>query len=504
MGNEVVLRAENIDKSFFGNKVLDGVQIELKAGQVHALCGENGAGKSTLLKIITGLYTKDAGTIMMEGKPIEVNNVEDAKKYGIHVVPQEMQILKDLTVAENIFLGEQPRTKTGLIDWKTMYSRANEVKKLLGVHGEKLNVRTKAGDLGVGSWQMIEIMRAFISGDQKVIAFDEPTAALSDSEVEVLFSLIRDLRERGLAIVYVSHRLKEVFELCDEVSVFRDGKYIGTREVANTTNDDLVAMMIGRDLNMFGDRKARSAVTDEVVLKATNFSHGKFYQDINLELHKGEILGMYGLVGAGRTEFIRGLFGADVKDSGEVEIKGKKVVIKTPGQAIKAGIGLVTENRREEGLMLKMSLKKNLSMNNLSAVMTKAGNIVQRKEKAYAAKGMEIFQVKATGMEMDAGSLSGGNQQKIVLAKWVLADCEILIVDEPTRGIDVGAKAEVYDALHSLAEQGKAIIMVSSELPEIVGVSDRILVMCEGKITANLVNDDLTEDDVIKYAFATT
>ena len=502
MSEEYILRVEGVTKSFYGNRVLDGVEFSLKAGEVHALCGENGAGKSTLLKIITGLYTKDAGKIFLDGKEIEVDSVETARKYGIHVVPQEMQMLRELTVAENIFLGNTPRTKAGLVDWKTMFRRANEVKKLLGAHGERIDVRTKVGDLGMGAWQLIEIMRAFTSDKLRVIAFDEPTSSLSDSEVEVLFNLIRDLKARGIAIIYVSHRMKEIFELCDEVSIFRDGHYIGTREVANTTNEELISMMIGRNLNLFGEKKAVSDVQEEVALKAANFSHGKFYQDVSIEVHKGEILGLYGLVGAGRTEFVRGLFGVDPKDSGEVEIGGKKVVIKSPRQAIRAGIGFVTENRREEGLMLESTLKWNLSMTNFKAITGGAGNLNRKKENDYAEKWMKIFRVKATGYNMKAGGLSGGNQQKIVLAKWVMADCDVLIVDEPTRGIDVGAKAEVYQSLHQLAEQGKAIIMVSSELPEILGVSDRIVVMCEGRITAELDNKGLTEEDVIRYAFS--
>lgn len=502
MGEEYVLRAENISKSFYCNKVLDNVEISLKAGHVHALCGENGAGKSTLLKIITGLYTKDSGSIYMDGKEIHVDSVETAKKYGIHVVPQEMQMLRELSVAENIFLGNLPRTRGGLIDWKTMYSRANEIKKMLGKHGERINVREKVGNLGMGAWQLIEIMRAFTSDQLRVIAFDEPTAALSDSEVEALFAMIRDLKARGIAIVYVSHRMKEIFEVCDEVSIFRDGQYIGTRDVAQTNNDELISMMIGRNLNIFGDQAHGRDVRKEIALKATGFSHGKHYQDISLEVHKGEILGMYGLVGAGRTEFARGLFGIDPKDAGEVEMGGKKVTIKTPMQAIRHGMGMVTENRREEGLMLNASLKWNFSMTNFPAIMDKAHNLNRKKEDAYARRGMEIFRVKATGFEQHAGGLSGGNQQKVVLAKWVLADCDVLIVDEPTRGIDVGAKAEVYQALHQLASEGKAIIMISSELPEILGVSDRIVVMCEGRKTAELVNENLSEEDVIQYAFS--
>lgn len=501
MGQEYVLRAENIVKSFSGNRVLDKVQLSLKSGKVHALCGENGAGKSTLLKIITGLYTKDSGRIFVDGKEVNIDSVETARKYGIHVVPQEMQMLSQLSVAENIFLGNQPRNKMRLLDWKEMFERANEIKKMLGKYGERIDVRTKAGDLGVGAWQLIEIMRAFTSENLRVIAFDEPTAALSDSEVEVLFSLIRDLKKQGIAIVYVSHRLKEIFEICDEVSVFRDGCYVGTDIVAETNTDKLISMMIGREINLYGEKDS-SFVQKTVALKVTNFSHGKFYKNINIEVHKGEILGMYGLVGAGRTEFARGLFGLDPKDSGEIEIHGQQVNIKVPGHAIKAGIGFVTEDRREEGLLLRSSLKWNISMTNMSAILDRFNNLDLKKENAYATEGMKIFNVKATGYDANAATLSGGNQQKVVLAKWIMADCDIIIIDEPTRGIDVGAKAEVYKALYQLAEQGKAIIMISSELPEILGVSDRIVVMCEGRITAELKNDNLCEDDVIRYAFS--
>ena len=275
MSENIILRAENITKSFYGNKVLDNVQISLKPGKVHALCGENGAGKSTLLKIITGLYTKDSGSIYMDGKEITVNNVEDAKKYGIHVVPQEMQMARHLTVAENIFLGNPPRNKAGFIDWKAMNKRATEVKNMLGKHGEKINIMDKAGDLGMGAWQLIEIMRAFTGEAPRVIAFDEPTSSLSDSEVEALFALINDLREQGVAIVYVTHRMKEIFQISDEISVFRDGKYVGSRLTAETTNDDLVAMMIGRGLNLYGEKKDRKFILDDVALKVENFSHGK-------------------------------------------------------------------------------------------------------------------------------------------------------------------------------------------------------------------------------------
>ena len=500
--NDVILRAEGITKSFFGVKVLDNAQIELRTGRVHALCGENGAGKSTLLKIITGLYSKDSGEIYMDGKQTNITNVKEAQSHGIYVVPQEVQVQPNLTVAENIFLGKLPKTKLGLVDWKETYRRAEEVKARLGEAGAKLNVRAKTGGMSMGNWQLIEIMRALIADNLRVIAFDEPTSSLSDNEVELLFKLIDDLRSQGLAIVYVSHKLKEIFTICDDISILRDGKYIGSRVVKETTTDELISMMIGRDLNLYGAVKKRQ-ISDEIALEAKNFTHGKVYQDINLQVRKGEILGVYGLVGAGRTEFARGLFGLDKKNSGDLIVKGKPVVVKRPSDAIEAGIGFVTENRRAEGLMLGQSLTWNITMTNLKAIVDRLGNMRKKKEYEYAEKGMRIFRVKAVGQHQPAATLSGGNQQKVVLAKWIMAECDVLIIDEPTRGIDVGAKAEVYQALSDLAAQGKAIIMISSELPEILGVSDRILVMCEGKITAELENNNLKEEDVIHYAFAT-
>ena len=500
--NEVILRAEKINKSFYGNKVLDDAQIELRAGRVHALCGENGAGKSTLLKIITGLYSKDSGEIYIDDKPVSITNVKEAQAQGVYVVPQEVQVQPNLTVAENIFLGRLPRNKLGLVDWVETYRQAEKVKARLGEAGAKLNVRAKTGGMSMGNWQLIEIMRALIADNLRVIAFDEPTSSLSDNEAELLFKLIDDLRSQGLAIVFVSHKLKEIFAVCDDITILRDGKYIGSRVVKETTTDELISMMIGRNLNLYGAVQKRQ-ISNEVALEAVDFSHGSAYQDVNIKVHKGEILGMYGLVGAGRTEFARGLFGLDKKTSGKLTVNGKTVEIKRPSDAIEAGIGFVTEDRRAEGLMLGHSLTWNLSMTNLKATVDRFGNMRLPKEYAYAQRGMEIFRVKAVGQHQEAATLSGGNQQKIVLAKWVLADCDVLIVDEPTRGIDVGAKAEVYQALSDLAQQGKAIIMISSELPEILGVSDRIIVMCEGKVTAELENHELKEEDVIHYAFAT-
>lgn len=500
MSGEIVLRAEHIQKEFPGVKALDDVQLELRAGEVHALCGENGAGKSTLLKVITGIYAKDGGEIYLDGNKVEINTVADARKYGIHVVSQEMMMAPSLTVAENIYMGRYPKTKTGRIDWKKMYAGAKALQKKLGANAEGIDVKQTVESLSMGHKQMIEIMRSMIDDNTRIIAFDEPTASLSAKEVEQLFLLIRDLKQKNYSIVYVSHKLDELFQICDTVTVLKDGKYVDTKPMKNLVNDDIVRMMIGRDINLFGDKRDKSRSLGEVALRVENFSSYRKFTNINFEVHHGEILGFYGLVGAGRTEVMRALFGVDPKDSGQVYIDGKRVAIHSPKQATSLGIGFTTEDRRGEGLMLEETIRRNISMCNLKGVLNKAGLISRKKEKEYAAEGISRFSIKSSADTDLAGGLSGGNQQKVIIAKWVQADCKILIFDEPTRGIDVGAKAEVYAAMKELADKGCAIIMVSSELPEALGVSDRIIVMREGQITANLENDGLTERDVIQYA----
>ncbi len=499
MNGEIVLRAEHIMKEVPGVKALDDVQLELRAGEVHALCGENGAGKSTLLKVITGIYAKDGGDIYVNGEKAEINTVSDARKYGIYVVSQEMMMAPSLTVAENIYMGNLPRTKTGYVDWKKMYAGAKEMQKKLGKHAEGIDVKQTVESLSMGHKQMIEIMRSMIDDNTRIIAFDEPTASLSAQEVEQLFRLIRDLKAKNYAIVYVSHKLDELFQICDTITVLKDGKYVDTKPMAGLVNDDIVRMMIGRDINLFGEKRSKEAM-GKVALKVENFSSFRQFEDINFEVHHGEILGFYGLVGAGRTEVMRALFGLDPRDKGQVYIDGKPVSIHSPKQATELGIGFVTEDRRREGLMLEDTIRRNISMCNIKGILGKSGLISYKKEKEYAAEGIGRFSIKAASDQDYAGGLSGGNQQKVIIAKWVQADCNILIFDEPTRGIDVGAKAEVYAAMKELANNGCAVIMVSSELPETLGVSDRVIVMREGRITANLENNGLTEQDVIQYA----
>ncbi len=399
----------------------------------------------------------------------------------------------------NIFLGRLISKKSGAVDWKRTYEEARKIQDKLGIGSAALDVRTRTDKLSMGQWQLIEIMRAMVDDNMRVIAFDEPTSSLSTEETERLFELIREMREKGIAIIYVSHRLNEIFRLCDEVTVFKDGRYVGTRNIAEITTDDVIQMMVGRNLDLYGQPKDRRTIGEEVLRVDGLCAHGK-YQNISFSLKKGEILGFYGLVGAGRTEVMRGLFGADERDAGSVFLNNHKVKIDTPKQAKSHGMGFVTDDRRAEGLMLKTSLKWNISLPNLDAVCNPAKLLDKNKEMAYAKEGMGRFSIKAKDENTEAGDLSGGNQQKVIIAKWVQASCDILIFDEPTRGIDVGAKKEVYATMKSLAESGKAILMVSSELPEILGVSDRVVVMRNGEIVADMENDGLSEDSILRHA----
>jgi ribose transport system ATP-binding protein len=498
--NEIILRARNISISFPGVKALDGVHVDIKKGSVHALCGENGAGKSTLLKILTGIYQRSGGEIYLDDKPVEISSITDARRFGIHVVPQELQMEPDLSVAENIFIGQYPVDRLGVISWKKLYQDAYRLQEKLGSNVVSLDLKAKVRTLRMGQRQLIEVMRGMIDDNIRILAFDEPSAALSAEETGYLFRLIRELREKGIAIIYVSHRLNEIFEICDEVTVLKDGKYIATHNVKDVNTDDIIRLMIGREIDLFGKAKDRTSISNEVMLKIEEFSNQSKFNFVSFEVRRGEILGLYGLIGAGRTEVLRSLFGLDERESGDVYIRGKKVSISNPREAKKYGLGFVTEDRRSEGLILGASLARNVSMPNLAAVCNKAGLISRQKEAVYARESISRFTIKATDENVIAGNLSGGNQQKTIIAKWVQANCDIMLFDEPTRGIDVGAKTEVYTAMKTLACSGKAIVMVSSELPEVLGISDRIIVMRDGIITANMENNHLKEEDVIQYA----
>lgn len=491
---EVILTMTGIDKSFPGVHALDHVNLELKKGEVHALMGENGAGKSTLMKVLTGIYKKDSGSIVYEGKEVEFKNPREAQDAGIVIVHQELNMLNHLTVAQNIFIGREFMNGKLINDAK-MNQAARELFEQLHID---INPKEKMGDLTVGKQQMCEIAKA-ISHKAKVIIFDEPTAALTESEIEALFKIIRDLKAQGLGIVYISHRMDEIKMITDRVTVMRDGGYVGTLITAESTKDDIINMMVGRVI--YEDPKTESTVKPDapVVLKVEHLNAGRMVQDVSFELHKGEILGFSGLMGAGRTETARALFGADPKDSGDIYVNGKKVDIKSPVDAVKCGIGYLSEDRKRYGIVVGKSVAENSTMADLDEFMS--GIFINKKKEAEVAqKYVDLLKTKTPGVDQLVVNLSGGNQQKVVIAKWLVRNCDILIFDEPTRGIDVGAKSEIYQLMNQLAEEGKSIIMISSEMTEILRMSDRIIVMCEGKVTGEIDIAEATQENIMHAA----
>ncbi len=485
---------KGIDKSFPGVHALDHVDLEVRKGEVMALMGENGAGKSTLMKVLTGIYTKDSGSIVYEGKEVAFSGPREAQDAGIVIVHQELNMVNHLTVAQNIFIGREPM-KGGFIDDAKMIEESAKLFKMLGID---IDPRENMGRLTVGMQQMCEIAKA-ISHDAKVIIFDEPSAALTESEIEQLFKIIRDLRNKQLGIVYISHRMDEIKVITDRVTVMRDGGYVGTLITKDSTKEDIIKMMVGRTI--YEDPKTASAVPKDapVVLKVEHLNAGRMVQDVSFELHKGEILGFSGLMGAGRTETARALFGADPKESGDIYINGQKVEIKNPQDAVKLGIGYLSEDRKRYGLVVQKSIAENSTMACLEDYMS-GPFIDKKKEKEITQKYVEELKTKTPGVDQLVVNLSGGNQQKVVIAKWLIKNCDILIFDEPTRGIDVGAKSEIYHLMGELAKQGKSIIMISSEMTEILRMSDRILVMCEGKKTGEIGIEEATQENIMHAA----
>ena len=491
---DVILTMKGIDKSFPGVHALDHVDFEVKRGEVHALMGENGAGKSTLMKVLTGIYTKDSGTITYEGKETEFHNTREAQDAGVVIVHQELNMLGHLTVAQNIFIGRE--FKKGIkIDDKKMNEEARKLFDRLNID---IDPTQTMSELTVGKQQMCEIAKA-ISHEAKVIIFDEPSAALTDAEIQDLFKIIRDLREQNLGIVYISHRMDEIKVITDRVTVMRDGTYVGTLITKDSTKDDIINMMVGRVI--YEDPKSASTVPEgaPVVLKVDHLNAGRMVQDVSFELHKGEILGFSGLMGAGRTETARAIFGADPIESGDIYVNGVKVDIKSPQDAVKYGIGYLSEDRKRYGIVVQKTVAENTTMACLENYM-KGIFIDKRAEKKEAEKYVKELATKTPSVDQLVVNLSGGNQQKVVIAKWLAKNCDILIFDEPTRGIDVGAKNEIYKLMNQLAAEGKSIIMISSEMTEILRMSDRIVVMCEGKKTGELSIEEVSQEAIMHAA----
>lgn len=500
MQQEPLLKVRGLTKTFPGVKALDGVELTVSPGEVHALLGENGAGKSTLLKILSGAQGSDTGLIEFDGRPLDAETPVDATTAGIVTIYQEFSLIPPLSVAENIFLGRQPRGTFG-VDYAKMYTDA---KKSLDRIGLDLNPRRTVSSLSVAEQQMVEIARA-LSMQSKLIIMDEPTAALSGSEVDTLLDIVQELRRQGISVIYVTHRLPEVFRICDGYTVLRDGKMVATGAVADTDEDGLIKAMVGREIDHLF-RKRGNVNRSELALEARNLNsvqnmrdpNAITVRDVSFKTYYGEVLGIAGLVGAGRTEMARMLFGADKKRSGDILIDGTLVDIGSPMDAINLGLGMVTEDRKAQGCFLDLSVKQNISIASLEQLSNSAGVLNLRAETEMFLKNRDQLDIKVAGQKQAIGKLSGGNQQKALIARWLARAPKILIVDEPTRGIDIRAKAQVHDILFELANQGKAVIVISSELPEILTVSDRILTMSEGRITGEFNRDGANEEILMR------
>ncbi len=491
-GADMQIEMRDIYKAFGMNKVLEGVNFTLLSGEVHALMGENGAGKSTMMNILTGLHKKDGGSILIDGKEVMFHSPKEAERAGIAFIHQELNIWPDMTVLENLFIGRE-MTTLGVLKTKEMKALANKVLNQLDI---SLPFDRIAGSCSVGEQQMIEIAKTLML-EAKVIIMDEPTSALTEREIRSLFKVIHSLKKTGVSVVYISHRMEEIFEICDRITVMRDGKTIDTKAIEETSFDEVVKKMVGRDLE---DRfPSRTAVLGDIVFEVKNLTRKPTFDSVNFSIRSGEILGISGLMGSGRTEIMRAIFGIDSFEHGEIVINGKKETIRNPSDAVKKGIGFITENRKDEGLLLDFSIRENIALPNLESFAPQ-GIVKREDELTFVNLMIERLKIKTTSSEDAAGDLSGGNQQKIVIAKWIGTAPKVLILDEPTRGIDVGAKREIYQLMNELTERGMAIIMVSSELPEILGMSDRILVVHEGKIAGELNRAEATQEKIMVLA----
>ncbi|MFD1881783.1 sugar ABC transporter ATP-binding protein [Paracoccus pacificus] len=483
-----------ITKTFPGVRALDEVSFDLRPGEVHALMGENGAGKSTLMKILSGIYQPDGGTIEVDGLRVEIDGPAAAQGFGIGIIHQELALMRDLTVAQNIFIGREPRLSFGRLDESKLNADAAAIFESMNIH---MDPRTPVAGLTIARQQMVEIAKA-LSHRSRILIMDEPTAALNDAEIAELFTIIRRLRSEGVGIIYISHKMDEIKRISDRVTVMRDGRYVGTVEAADTPISKIISMMVGREL---GDERAeRPDLSDApVALEVRGITRGRELKDVSFAVKQGEILGFAGLMGAGRTEVARAIFGADPRDNGEIIVHGTPVDIRTPQDAVRAGIGYLSEDRKHYGLALPMDVRANIAMASLSRFTDGLGRLDDRQLGQIARDYIAKLAIRTPSDRQEVRLLSGGNQQKVVIAKWLLRDCDILIFDEPTRGIDIGAKSEIYRLLNELAATGKAIIVISSELPEVLRLSHRIAVMCEGRLTGFLPADT-TQEAIMELA----
>ena len=470
---------KNINKSFAGNPVLKDAQFHLADGEIHALVGENGAGKSTLMKILTGVHKRDSGEVLVDGSPVDFSHPKEAEAAGIVFIYQEINAMPDLTVMENMFIGREIHKRFGILDETEMERQTKDVLQRLGVH---IPVKQAMGDLSIGQQQMVEIAKALLV-NAKVIILDEPTAAMTLEETKTLFCILKELKEKGVSSIYISHRMEEIFEICDRVTVLRDGQFIGTKRIDETDMNSLIKMMIGREI---GERfPVRNCSIGETVLQVEGLTCGGTFQDVSFSVRAGEVLGVSGLMGAGRTEIMQSIFGYRPHDSGKILISGKEVSIRSTEQAKDLGIGFITEDRKTEGLMLEDSIQTNIGLPNLERI-SRHGVLDAKKDDEMVQRAIRDLSIRCFGPAEACENLSGGNQQKVVFGKWIFIDPKILILDEPTRGVDVGAKKEIYTVINRLADQGVAIVMVSSELPEILGMSDRVMVIHEGRVAGFL------------------
>ncbi|MEP3298159.1 sugar ABC transporter ATP-binding protein [Tateyamaria sp.] len=493
-----LVEMRGIEKRFPGVHALKAVQFDLRPGEVHALMGENGAGKSTLMKIMSGIYARDEGEMFVDGKPVAPNGPSAAQGLGIGIIHQELSLMNDLTAAQNVLIGREPRKRFGRLDEAALNAQASEIFKSLNLD---MDPRTLVGTQTVARQQLIEIAKA-LSYSPRVLIMDEPTAALNDAEINELFNVIAKLKADGVGIVYISHRMDEIKRIADRVTILRDGAYIDTVQAATTPLSKIIQLMVGREVT-HDVSNIPDVSQNPVALEVRNLSRGSVVKDVSFDVRRGEILGFAGLMGAGRTEVARIIFGADPRDSGEILVQDQAVDIRSPNEAVQAGIGYLSEDRKHFGIAVDMTIRANIAMANMSLFTSRFGVLNEAAMKETALKYIDQLDIRTPSDMQDVRLLSGGNQQKVVIAKWLLRDCDVLIFDEPTRGIDVGAKSEIYDLLEDLAAQGRAIIVISSELPEVLRLSHRIAVMCEGRLTGVLPRESATQENIMELATQT-